>query len=96
MEQFPPFDSRASGHTSEKEPEDEGGVSRGHSPYVIDQGTWLSTSNAFCFFAGMATDAENEQYKNLLAKDKAKAQQKKQPIASSSNKPASQPAPPKP
>ena len=73
MEQFPPFDSEASRHTSKKEPEDEGGVLRGHSPYIIDQGTWLSASNAFCFFVGMATDAENERYKNLLAKDKAKA-----------------------
>ena len=49
LEPFPPYDFGVFGHASEKEPEDEGGVSRGHSPYVSDQGMWLSASNAFLF-----------------------------------------------
>ena len=73
LESFPPYDFGVFGHTFEKKSEEGGGISRGHSPYVSDQGTWLSASNAFCIFVGMATDAENERYKNLLAKDKAKA-----------------------
>ena len=98
LESFPPYYFRVSRHASEEEPEDEGGVLQGHSPYVSDQGTWLSASNAFCCFASMATDTEKERYKNLLAKDKAKAkaQQKKQPVVPWFGRPTCQPAPPKP
>ena len=70
LEPFLPYDFAARGHTSEKEHEDGGGVPRGHSPYISDLGKFLLISNTFHFFAGMATDAEKEHYKNLLGKDR--------------------------
>ena len=45
----------------------------------------------------MATDAENERYKNFLGKEKAKVRaQNKQPVVPSSSRPVSQPIPSKP
>ena len=95
LEPFPPYDFNAP--SSEREPEDGGDDPPGHSPYVSNLGKRFPASNAFHFFAGMATDKEKEHYKNLLGKDKAKARaQKKQLVVPSSSRPASQPIPPKP
>ena len=94
LEPFPSYDFGAPRNTSEKDAEDEGGVSRSHLAYVSDLGGCLSVSNCTNFFAGMAMDAEKKRCKTLLGKDRARAraQQKKQHVAPSSSRPTSRPA----
>ena len=49
LEPFPLYDFGALRHTSEKEPDDGGGVLRGHSPYVSDLGKWPPVSKHISF-----------------------------------------------
>ena len=49
LEPFPPYDFRVSEHAAEEEPEEGGGASRGHSPFVNDLGVLPPASTAFFF-----------------------------------------------
>ena len=73
LEPFLPHNFRASRDTSEKDPEEGGGVLRGISFYVSDQRTCLPVSNCPNFFVGMATNAKKERYKALLGRDRTRA-----------------------
>ena len=55
LQPFPPYDFRATGHTSEKGVEDGGGVPQGHSPYMDNLGY-------FCLFLTLLTPLQEWQW----------------------------------